>query len=213
MQNTVVGVFMIVVGLGFVSGGIVVAMRRPSDVQAALPVSEPVPIEGTVSTPSEERHVTTSGEKGLAFEQWVFQRFDRNYFTIKDWRSDKSANGNFAESAKYPDFEIEFRLRDKRFSFAVECKWRKEFQKGEKPYITWADDRQIENYRGFSKAKAMPVFVVIGVGGEPDDPAEVFILKLDNLKYSKATDEYLARYRRSKRDAKFFYDETQRELK
>jgi hypothetical protein len=97
--------------------------------------------------------------------------------------------------------------------FAIECKWRQKFDQGEKPYITWASERQIDNYRAFAEAKNLPVFVVIGVGGKPDDPDEVFIVNLGGLRYPRATAEYLAQFRRRNKNRDFYYEYKKPELR
>jgi hypothetical protein len=154
-----------------------------------------------------------SEEKGIQFERWVAKRLPREFYTIKDWRGDKYVDGIYAESTQNPDLEVEFHMGQIRKPFAVECKWRRGYDQGEKPYIVWASERQIENYRAFAEAKNVPVFVVIGIGGQPDDPEEVFIVNLISLKYPKATAEYLGQFRRTNKNLDFYYDYKKPELK
>ena len=59
----------------------------------------------------------------------------------------------------------------------------------------------------------MPVFVVIGVGGAPDDPAELYIAALDRLKYPFATAAYLAKFRRTNTQTQFYFDPKTPELR
>jgi hypothetical protein len=106
-----------------------------------------------------------------------------------------------------PDLEIEFKLRDRHASFAVECKWRRSFNVGGKAGIEWANPRQIDTYQQFQRERDLPVFVVIGIGGEPDSPAELYIAPLDRLKYPFATAEYLAKFRRPDLAKDFYYDD------
>ena len=152
-------------------------------------------------------------EKGIQFEKWVVKRLPRDFYTIKEWREDKYVDGNYAESTKNPDLEVEFHMGQVRKPFAIECKWRQGYDHGEKPYIVWASERQIENYRSFAEGKNLPVFVVIGLGGNPDDPDEVFIVNLNSLKYPKATAEYLGQFRRRNKELGFYYDYKKPELK
>lgn len=212
MNHTALGILMIVGGLGLASGGIALLMRRQPDSRA--PAVSPRTIPPAVSQEAREAPPSrTPGEKGEAFEKWVVKRFSPDYFSIKDWRGDKYVEGRYAESSENPDLEIEFRLRDVRASFAVECKWRRAFDQGEKPGIEWATERQIANYGRFAQDRRMPVFVVIGIGGEPDSPAEVYVAHLSKLRYPRATAEYLARFRRSSPKGDFFYDYKKTELK
>jgi hypothetical protein len=224
-NSTLVGLLMIAGGMMLVSGGVFVMNRRPPGPQVSLaamadgvaaPESE-APVAASIP-PSKATAVgieaaPSSEEKGEAFEKWVVRKFNRDYFTIQDWRSDKTVDGIYAQSSKNPDLEIELRLKDAWATFAVECKWRKGFQQGEKPVIQWATERQIHTYRQFSRDRAIPVFVVIGIGGEPDNPAELYVVPLDQLKYPYATAEYLARFQRRTIDSDFFYDIKKPELR
>ena len=206
MNEQLLGILMIVGGLALASGGVVVLGRRGTESPAKVESS-------SIRVPDEGAGALTPEEKGKKFEEWVVKRLSRDYFTIKEWRGDKYVDGIYAQSSTNPDLEIEFHMRDTRKTFAIECKWRRGYDTGEKPYIVWASDRQIENYRGFAQSKNQPVFVIIGVGGEHDDPAEVFVVNLDRLRYSKATAEYLARFRRTNKAQNLYYDHKKLELR
>jgi hypothetical protein len=196
---------MIISGLILASGGIVVLMWRPPEspvVTSSSPTSTPAP----AYTSAKGAEPLKPGDKGTEFEKWVVQRFSRDFFKIKEWRGDKYVDGSYAASSLNPDLEIEFYMGEIRKPFAVECKWRQGYEQGVKPYIEWASDRQIENYRNFAQTKAVPVFVIIGIGGEPNNPADVFVVNLKNLRYSKATAEYLAPFRRKNKESGFYFD-------
>jgi hypothetical protein len=205
LSNTLVGFLMITGGLIVASGGIVVLMRRPPEspvVTNLSPKSNPTPAH----TSAKVAEPLKPADRGTEFEKWVVQRFSRDFFKIKEWRGDKYVDGSYAESSLNPDLEIEFYMGEIRKPFAVECKWRQGYDQGVKPYIEWASDRQIENYRNFAQTKAVPVFVVIGIGGEPNNPADVFVVNLNSLRYPKATAEYLAPFRRKNKEHGFYFD-------
>ncbi len=205
--RTMLGFALIVVGLALVACGVLVLIPRETEVVTAVERGNPVPPSPrSVPPPLPKIDPQSPKEKGSAFEGWVVKKFDERYFDLKDWRGDKYVEGRFAESSEHPDLEIEFHLRDVRARFAVECKWRKSFEQRDKPGITWASERQIDNYQRFSKDRGMPVFVIIGIGGEPNAPAELYVVPLNGLRYPWASVEYLAKFRRAKVDADFFYE-------
>ncbi|MEW4570107.1 hypothetical protein AB1L88_19755 [Tautonia sp. JC769] len=186
---------------------IVPEVSRP---RTPIPETTPSPVSpGSIDAGA----ILSSEEKGYLFEQWVVKRFNRRYFTIKEWRGDKYADGIYAESSTYPDLEIEFGLRDTRVVFAVECKWRKRYDSDERPGIEWATERQIENYQRFQRERGIPVFVVIGMGGEPDAPNDLFVANLDQLRYPFASAKYLASLRRSRVETDFYFDDDRGELR
>ena len=162
--------------------------------------------EGTNENAPAGPTTLTSEEKGLEFEKWVAKHFNREYFRVKEWTGDKFVDGIYAESSGNPDFFVVFMLREKEYPFAVECKWRKDFERGSEPSITWATERQIDNYRNYGRKQNAPVFVAIGVGGQPNAPHEVYVVPLQFLRNPRVTAAELAPFRRGRKEDKFFYD-------
>lgn len=168
--------------------------------QNQKPKPEPTQTE-QVKAP-EKKAELTNHEKGLAFEKFVVSRFNKEVFALKQWQGDKFHNGRFAEANQHPDLLLEFHLKDTKAQFAVECKWKAHLPEEHH----WAEDRQIENYRKFADETKLPVFVVLGFGGEPSEPAEVYILPLEKLKHSKVKKHYLNEFKREKAGQGFFYE-------
>ena len=213
-QN-LLGILMVVFGLALTCGGVLELVREKG---SDPPLSGERAEAGGLASPrpgGPDKTALSSEEKGLKFEGWVVRKFGRPPFKLMDWRGDKRVDGISAESATYPDMVVEFRLRDRHASFTVECKWRRAFLSGRKSPagIEWATSRQIENYQRFQQDRRMPVFVVIGIGGEPDRPAEVYVVPLDRLRYPFATAEYLAKFRKADPEKNFFYDPEKVELR
>ena len=68
-----------------------------------------------------------------------------------------------------------FRHRSSDTKFAVECKYRSKWEiNGNAPQIEWAEEHNIKNYLYFANEQKIDVVVIIGVGGSPDNPAEVY---------------------------------------
>jgi hypothetical protein len=150
-----------------------------------------------------------SFEKGRLFEEYIKNLFNKSFFHIDKWRMSKQ-NDNTLEFVDYcnPDFEI-ILFGKRKYRFAVECKWRKQFIAAK---IEWADISKIEKYLKFENQNRIPVFVAIGVGGEPSMPDKLFVTPLQNLRDSPQVYESdLIPY---KRDAtrKFYYDAEQLKL-
>ena len=143
--------------------------------------------------------------KGEAFEKFIVKKFDKQYFTLQEWRSDKYVDGVYAVSNHFPDLEVIFNLKTKGVNeaFAIECKWRKNYLKNG---IEWAKDYQIKNYKEYADKLNIPVFVVIGVGGEPENPNELFIIPLRNMKENTINKSELEKYKREVTEKPFFWD-------
>ena len=85
----------------------------------------------------------------------------------------------------------------------MECKWRFEFVDGR---FTWGDQGgQLKRYRDYAKLSGLPVFLVLGVGGAPNRPNEVFVLPLGTADDEPYTRQRLSPFRRLG-NRRFFYD-------
>lgn len=140
--------------------------------------------------------------KGHAFECYVVERFSKEYFNLLEWRSDKYHEGRYAESNKLPDLEYRFTTSYHDFPIAIECKWRAEFFKGR---IEWAKSYQLSNYRRYERERGIPVYVIVGIGGQPNDPASVYIIPLPHIRSNVLTERDLQKYFRHVRGT-FFLD-------
>ena len=147
-------------------------------------------------TPQHQKAKPTFDEnkaKGDAFESFIVKQFNKKYFTLQEWRGDKYVDGNYPVSNHFPDLEVSFELKDTKDHFAIECKWRKDYFKGA---IDWAEDYQLNNYKEYAQKTKLPVFVVIGVGGEPANPKELFIIPLKEIQFMSLYKKTLEPYRK-----------------
>ncbi len=52
---------------------------------------------------SNSDHLSDSQKKGEEFEKFIVKKFNKEYFTLKEWTSDKYIDGIYAESTRNPD--------------------------------------------------------------------------------------------------------------
>lgn len=142
-----------------------------------------------------------SKEKGLKFEQNIVKKFDKAYFTLKEWRGDKIIDGLYAESNLNPDLVLEFRLNNFSTIFALECKYRKNLYNGA---IELAMERQIRHYKKFEREKEIPVYIALGLGGNPDNPTELFLIPLKHLSSNKISYNYLSKFKKKTKEQFYF---------
>jgi len=148
-------------------------------------------------------------EHGRLFEQYIIALFSQKSFKLKKWRQSKFiSRDTFISDISYPDLELIF-MGKRNYKFAVECKWRKNFYKGK---INWATTEQISIYQQFQNKYSMPVFVAIGIGGDPSNPDKLFVTPLCNIStLSEIFEGDLIPYKR-KTTSNFFYDTVQLRL-
>ena len=142
-------------------------------------------------------------EKGGEFEEYIKRLFNQRSFDVIKHRKSQLLDGFFDEDHRNPDLEMQLVFsRRKKFTFAVECKWRKAFKNGA---ITWARQENIFIYQNYQKNFNIPVFVAIGIGGEPSQPEKLFVTPLNQIadKIELYEADLLPFNRRPER--KFFY--------
>lgn len=197
MNNLKMGIVLIIVGsvIAMTGAYIVYSQKSTATIETKIVSNTSA---APISTQDNQR-------KGHDFEKYVVGLFDKDSlrFKLKEWRGDKIAdNGVYAENNKYPDLEYEFVGDNKNYRFAVECKWRSKFYNGT---IDWARPAQIQNYLEYEKKNRAKVFVVIGIGGMPSAPAEMYVTPLQNISpYPTLFESYLKQYKRNP-TYKFFF--------
>lgn len=143
---------------------------------------------------AETRIIDRNKEAGNSFESFIVSKFDKKYFTLKEWAGDKYVNGVYAETTTNPDLVYCFKCSDVEMFFAVECKYRKQFTNYG---LEWAKDYQIKNYVNFQKKNKIPVFVAIVMGGTPELPNDLYLVPLDYMKSKFITEEFLRKFKKS----------------
>lgn len=197
------GYLLLVTGVILSVSGIVMIVHKKD--KADMKVVSTTEAEAEPNVMSYSTEPDANEQKGMEFEIWVKDHFNKKYFTLKEWRSDKYDKGTYAESNRYPDMEWEFHFDKKNVckTFAVECKWRKDFFNES---IEWASEENINIYNRFSKERNMSVFVIIGVGGSPSSPAVVYSIPLKALQYPHAKRDYLEKFCMEDLSKNFYYD-------
>lgn len=158
---------------------------------------------------SETELIGVNQKAGLDFEKFVVQKFDRKYFDIRNWAGDKFVEGRYANTTTQPDVHLFLKLRGVSYPFAVECKWRNQ-PKGD--FVRFANDGQLERYKTFGQRENYPVFIVLGIGGKPSDPAELYILPVQELNKPILHRAGLGKYRKNV-DTDFFFDQESNTLR
>ena len=196
----------IIIGLALLLVGVVGLTRKDSvkDSPATAanladkPAEESLPTNSSEQSPTLADNTDESEERmrmGKAFEDFVCSLFSQKDYMLVERVNDYFNHERFAERSLGPD--MVFRKKDTGEEFAVECKYRRHWSKeDEKEYVLWASDQNIANYKQFANERKMPVIIVIGIGGEPQSPAELYATPLNALsKYTTARKNYLQNFK------------------
>lgn len=155
---------------------------------------------------SVEDEISLSSKKGHIFEKHVVLKFNnkKDFFELLKDRSDKDYGGIHALENSNPDLEYLFKNDNKgiRRKIAVECKFRSGFDNGYSIYIDKIE--KINNYKTFQRNHKVPVFLILGVGGLPDNPKETFVVPIDKINGESILREEIRIY--TNKSNYFFYD-------
>lgn len=151
------------------------------------------------------KNITEVPDRGLAFEKFVQSRFNPAQYRLLDKRS----------AGLYPltinDPQLVYQVQHHHRRFAVECRFRERDYRNK---FTWAEQFQLDQYLRFQEKTQMPLFIVIGIGGLPTKPTNVYVIPFSQV--SKATTLELSQfkdYERSNADKGFFFDGASGSLK
>jgi hypothetical protein len=117
-----------------------------------------------------------SFKKGELFEQYIRDHVFRKeeYTVVERTHGFQMNKGDYIESTLKPDFT--FRKNGTGKIFYVEAKWRQRLYDN---YLKWTKPKQLKRYRSYATEK--PFYVVIGLGGSPDNPGQLFLERVDKL--------------------------------
>ena len=148
-----------------------------------------------------------SKRKGDDFEKFVVKKFNKKYFTLKEWTSDKFIDGVYAENTLGPDLVYQFSLGNISEGLAVECKWRNKLYDN----LNIVTAQQLKNYRNFGQEKNIPVFIILGVGGKPSAPEQLYIIPLNKINSAELNKSFLNEFQQEI-NRNIFYDPKARSL-
>jgi hypothetical protein len=114
-------------------------------------------------------------------------------------------------SNTYPDFVIEYKRGKIRKKFSVECKWRASISKTQN--IPLFLPEQISRYQEYAREKKQNVVIVLGVGGEPSMPEDLYLIPVDSLQEVQSNPSLLKQYMREEVSKWFSLEEFCKSLK
>ena len=118
---------------------------------------------------------------GKTFEDYALRLFPAEGFNIVHKTvGGADLDGRYTEDCIYPDYK--FRDRATHREFWVECKYRS--HRGEKGSIEWTDQLHLQRYKRIRKETGLKVYILIGLGGYPDEPEELLFFDLDKSGYA-----------------------------
>ncbi len=116
--------------------------------------------------------------KGIEFENHVFDKLKKlSDMNVLSRSADfKLGMGrNMDRRSLCPDYCIAQGVGKFTVRYWLECKYRSAIE------TAYLDKEQIDRFRSVEVDEGYPVFVIIGVGGQPDSPEEMYLMALDEI--------------------------------
>jgi len=121
-----------------------------------------------------------SFKKGEAFQDYIRKHlFTKDKFDMLHKTPSYATNKNdyIIEDSEKPDFK--FRAIKTGKEFFVEAKYRSRYYEDK---VEWCKPFQLKRYKEIDKK--LPVYIALGLGGDPDSPDQVFFIPVNDIKYS-----------------------------
>ena len=129
-------------------------------------------------------------QTGKEFEEYTLSLFSEKLFAINNWTRDNSKTlGRRVETDSDPDFTFRHKRTDQLIS--VECKYRSFYTDGK---VKFAEQWKIDHYINYAKENNRPTFLILGLGGEPDNPDRLFCVPIEKAKYPELYLSMLEKY-------------------
>ena len=142
---------------------------------------------------AETEIIDQNKKKGDDFEKFIIKKFNKEYFTIKQWAGDKYIEGTYSEKTLQPDIIVEFHLHDYSKKVAIECKWRSSiFNKS----VQFSYEDQLKRYKEFEQKEHIDVYIALGIGGKASKPETLYLIPLRDLNEPLITHKNLIKYKK-----------------
>jgi hypothetical protein len=162
---------------------------------------------GTVlHKPDEADRVIADFKMQSVFESFVITLFDPLYFRHRRPKAERVLAGNTSEGDTGPDLEFDFNFKETHARFAIKCQYYKERLTHE---IRLFSPRRLQVLRDFAEGREIPLYYILGFGGTPDDPKELFLVPAKAIKHEFVSKAALKPYSKS---GMFFYNSNQGRL-
>jgi len=137
----------------------------------------------------EDLNTPESFKKGQKFEEFTREMIfssDR-YKIIKKTHDYKQNSADFVEDTLEPDFKFE--CNETKKQFWVEAKYRSWFYQGN---IEFCKDKQFKRLKDINKKE--PVFIIIGLDGNPEKPEYVCLVPMNDINSTHLSERFLENY-------------------
>jgi len=116
-----------------------------------------------------DRTIQTNLKKSLKFQKCVGALFPEEQFELLE-TTQREDGSPIPESVRKLDYH--FRDKNTGKAFWVECRFRQHLT--DRNDLQWTTEKQLASYKELRAEKKEPIYIVVGLGGFPSQPGEMF---------------------------------------
>lgn len=128
------------------------------------------------------------------FEAFVVTLFDPIFFRHRRPEAERVYAGQVSEAQAGPDLEFVYHNKDIKGRFAIKCLY---FSNALQRRWQLLPPDQLKVLRNFQSEKEMDMYYLLGIGGTPDDPKELYLVPGRAIKSAMVTREVLKPFAKS----------------
>jgi hypothetical protein len=134
------------------------------------------------------------------FQTFVLTLFDPLYFRYRRVKKEHVMAGNVSSAGMAPDLQFQFRHKEESARFSVHCVYH---EHGSQQQVQLFTREELTKLKYFSADLDGELYYILGIGGRPDDPRELFVIPASQIDREFITREELEMCRKS---GMFFYN-------
>jgi hypothetical protein len=156
------------------------------------------------SRKSKGRDLEKSTVEQSQFEAFVVTLFDPLYFSYSRLKASENTRSDIAVREVSPELHFHFHHKEKEHAFAVQCLYVSDVDESD-VVIKLFPQEQLQQYRNYQDRHGIDVYYVVGIGGTPDDPREMYLLPAAAVEREVVSRDALRNFNKS---GMFFYNDS-----
>ena len=176
-------IILIITGFIFVSFGLTLKFINSNN-------SKTVDNENQINDPT---LLQTETENQKYFREFIENKFNDKYFTIKILSVDYKNNANL---------QIKYNIKGNTGLFYVQTQW---IEQTNNEFISITNN-EITNYQTYFKNNTEPFYKIVGINGNPNDPKMLYIIPASEINTNELLFTKIEEFKKQKTNSNFFFD-------
>lgn len=188
MLNNYKGPVLIFVGAILVLFGVYLNRNIPEENRSIEETKEVTNSSGQIKTESDF-------QSNESFRNFVGNKFSSRFFSIN--------NIDLSNRFSLTDIEVLYNLRGQSGVFYVKTLWLRQYSENQIPIVS---QEQLIQMNERSKNGGDPLFIILGIGGQPNNPRLLYIIPSEEIQTSEMSIYQVSNFKKENLTSNFYYD-------